>query len=35
MNYSEKPNNPSLSYLNFEKNELVLLQAILTDLLGE
>ena len=35
MNYSEKSNNSLLSsYLNFEKNELMLLQALLTDLLG-
>ena len=34
MNYSEKSRNSYSTYLNFEKNELILLQAILTDLLG-
>ena len=36
MNYSEKSKNSTSSfYLNFEKNELILLQAVLTDLLGK
>ena len=35
MNYSEKPKNSSMSnFEKFEKNELILLQAILIDLLG-